>query len=200
MSALLALAGSPRLTAAPGWRDAVQQQNAAAVRVLLQQRADVNRPQGDGATALHWAAHWDDRETAALLLKAGANVNAATDQGITPLMQAALNGSTAFVDTLLKAGANPNLASAVGETALMTAAQTGNVELVRLLLAHGADVKAVESFRGQTALMRAVAEQSRRRGAASSSGTAPTSARGRSTASRRSCSRRSRATWTPPGC
>jgi ankyrin repeat protein len=138
--------------------DAVQQQNAAAVRVLLEARADVNLPQGDGATALHWTAHWDDRETAALLLRAGANVNAVTDQGITPLMQAALNGSTAFADTLLKAGANPNLASSVGETALMTAAGTGNVELVRLLLAHGADVTAVESSRGQTALMRAVAE------------------------------------------
>ena len=158
MSLLLALASLAAADGSPRLADAVQQQNAAAVRVLLQERVDVNQPQGDGATALHWAAHWDDRDTAALLLKAGANVNAITDQGITPLMQAALNGSTAFVDTLLKAGANPNLASAVGETALMTAAQTGNVELVRLLLAHGADVKAVESFRGQTALMRAVAE------------------------------------------
>ena len=155
---LLAVAGVGAADGDARLADAVQRQNAAAVRTLLEARADVNLPQGDGATALHWAAHWDDRDTAALLLKAGANVNAATDQGITALMQAALNGSTAMADTLLKAGANPNLAGAVGETALMTAAQTGNVELVRLLLARGSDVKAVESFRGQTALMRAVAE------------------------------------------
>ena len=96
---LLALAGFAAADGNPRLADAVQQQNAAAVRVLLGERADVNQAQGDGATALHWAAHWDDRETAALLLKAGAKVNAATDQGITPLMQAALNGSTAFAET-----------------------------------------------------------------------------------------------------
>jgi ankyrin repeat protein len=160
MGALLACAGVG-LGAADGnsrVADAVQRQNAAAVKALLGARADVNLRQGDGSTALHWAAHWDDRGTAGLLIKAGAQVNAATDQGITPLMLAALNGSLPFAEVLLNAGANPNLASSVGETALMTASQTGNVELVRLLLARGADVKAVESFRGQTALMRAVAE------------------------------------------
>ena len=33
-----------------------------AVRALLAQKADVNAPQVDGATALHWAVYHDDLE------------------------------------------------------------------------------------------------------------------------------------------
>ena len=40
--------------------DAVKNRDVEAVQALLKQRVDVNAPQGDGATALHWAAHLDD--------------------------------------------------------------------------------------------------------------------------------------------
>ena len=36
----------------------------AKIRALLQQRVDVNAPQVDGMTALHWAAYQDDLEIA----------------------------------------------------------------------------------------------------------------------------------------
>lgn len=138
--------------------DAAKEQDTIAIRALLKQHIDVNAPQGDGATALHWAAHWDDRATAELLIGAGANVNTSDDEGVTPLSLACLNASVPMVEILLKAGANPNAAQLNGETPLMTAGHTGNVGVVRLLLAHGADVNAKESSRGQTALMLAVAE------------------------------------------
>ena len=48
-----------------------------AVRSLIERKSDVNAPQLDGATALHWAAHWDDLELAGMLIHAGANANAA---------------------------------------------------------------------------------------------------------------------------
>jgi ankyrin repeat protein len=137
---------------------AAKDQDAAGIRVLLKKHADVNARQGDGATALHWAAHWDDRQTADLLIHAGANANAADDEGVTPLSLACLNGSPAMVEMLLKAGANPNAALQNGETPLMTAAHTGNLEVLKLLLANKADVNAKEVSRGQTVLMRAVAE------------------------------------------
>jgi len=38
-----------------GLVDAVKNGNVAAVRTLLQQRVDVNAPEPDGSTALHWA-------------------------------------------------------------------------------------------------------------------------------------------------
>ena len=40
--------------------DAVMRGDTAAVRVLLGQRADVNAPQADGSTALHWAVYRSD--------------------------------------------------------------------------------------------------------------------------------------------
>ena len=74
------------LYAAPadlGVADAVKQRDKEALRTLLRQRADVNARQADGATALAWAAHWDDLETAELLIRAGADANVANDNGVT---------------------------------------------------------------------------------------------------------------------
>ena len=138
--------------------EASKARDFAAVRVLLKEHADVNATQGDGATALHWAAHWDDRDAVQFLIAAGAHVNTSDDEGVTPLSLACLNGSAPVVAVLLKAGANPNLAKLNGETPLMTGSLTGNVEVVKLLLAHSANVNAQEATRGQTALMWAVAK------------------------------------------
>lgn len=130
-----------------------------AVRALLTQGADVTEPEGDGATALHWAAYWDNAGSADLLIRAGAKVNATTDLGVTPLWMACENGSADIVGRLLQAGANPNVALLSGETPLMIAARTGNAEVVRQLLAKGAEVNAKERARSQTALMWAVSQQ-----------------------------------------
>ena len=134
--------------------DAAMSGNRAAVTALVRQKADVNAPQGDGTTALHWAAFHDDVEMAKALLAAGANPKAATRDGaITPLFMACTNGSAAVIEALLKAGADANEKNANGTTALMTAASSGSVDALRVLLDHGADVKAKESAHGQTALM-----------------------------------------------
>jgi ankyrin repeat protein len=138
--------------------DAARSQDLDAVRTLIAARANVNETQGDGATALHWAAHWNHLKLADLLIAAGANVNAADDTGVTPLSLACLNGSAAMVEKLLQAGANPNAARSTGETPLMTAAYSGDLAAVRLLLDGGANVNAKENLRDQTALMLAVAQ------------------------------------------
>jgi len=46
---------------------AVRAGNAAAVRALLAKKADVNAPEADGTTALHWAVRANDLATAQLL-------------------------------------------------------------------------------------------------------------------------------------
>ena len=138
--------------------DAMAARNAALVRALLDEGVDVNSARGDGATALHWAAHWDDADAAELLLGAGANVNAADDHGVTPLARACENASAAMVDLLLGAGANPNAAQVNGLTPLMTAARTGNIDIVRALVSSGAAVNAATTATRETALMWAAAE------------------------------------------
>ena len=137
---------------------AAKGQDEAAMRALLKQRVDVNAQQGDGTTALHWAAHHDNAVLADLLLRAGARVDAANDLGATALHLACGNGSAAMVDRLLAAHANANAKLLNGETVLMTCARTGNASAVKALLTHGADAKAAEPEHNQTALMWAIAE------------------------------------------
>jgi ankyrin repeat protein len=133
--------------------DAVMRGDAAAVRALLAQKADVNGRQADGATALHWAAYRADLAMTDLLLQAGANPSAANSEGFTPLALAGLSGNAALIERLLSAGADPNEQLPRGETPLMMASRTGNVAAIRVLLVRGADVNAKEAQRGTTALM-----------------------------------------------
>jgi uncharacterized protein len=156
---LLLAVASVRAAAAPApIADAAEKLDRARVRALLAQRVDVNAPQRDGMTALHWAAYQDDLDLAALLVKAGANVKAANRYGVTPLSLACTNGSGALIELLIKAGADPDAPLPGGETPLMTAARTGTAAAVKALLAHGARVDGKDDRRGQTALMWAAAE------------------------------------------
>ena len=139
--------------------DAASAADGAGVEALLAQGVDANVSQADGATALHWAAHFDATSMATALIRSGAAVDPANDFGVTPLWLACLNGSADMVEVLLTAGADASHTLPSGETVLMTAARTGSAEAVGLLVAHGAIVNTQEQSRGQTALMWAVAQQ-----------------------------------------
>ena len=138
--------------------EAVKNGDTASVRALLDKGSDVNAPEVDGTTVLHWAVSRDNVDVADLLIRAGANVRATNRYGVAPFSLACLNGSVAMVAKLLQAGADPKSTQPGGETALMTAARTGNADVVQQLLARGADVNATEEWKGQTALMWAAAE------------------------------------------
>jgi ankyrin repeat protein len=137
--------------------NAAEKDDGTSVRALIARHADVNGPQADGMTALHWAAYHDNLQTAKLLLDAKADVKAANRYGVTPLSLACTNGNESMVKLLLDAGADPNTKLRGDETVLMTAARTGKLGPVNDLLSRGADVNAKER-RGQTALMWAAAE------------------------------------------
>ena len=155
---LLCIASADAAVAPATVVDAVKRADKAAVRALLQKRADVNAPEPDVQTALHWAAYTDDLETAELLIRAGANAKTTNRYGATPLALASTNGNAAMIEALVKAGADPNIASPEGETPLMLAARSGVAPALKVLLAHGANVNAKENWKGQTALMWAAAE------------------------------------------
>ena len=148
----LSAAGDARLV------DAARARDLRATRALVGV-VDINAAGANGATALQWAAHWEDMKIAEVLLEAGADPNRANTYGVTPLWLACENGSARMAKALLKAGADPQARLRTGESVLMTAVRTGNVDIVALLISAGADVNVAEDYRGQTALMWAVAEE-----------------------------------------
>ena len=135
--------------------DAAMRGDIEAVRALLKDGGDVNAAQGDGMTALHWAAEAGDMEMVGMLLYAGANLRGVTRLGdYTPLHLASKAGNERVVAGLLEAGADPSAYTTTGEvTPLHFAAASGSAVSVEVLLGHGAAVNARESVRGQTPLM-----------------------------------------------
>jgi len=156
--ALLIVIVAPALAAddtrVPG---AAERQDWASVGALIGAGADVTATQPDGATALHWAAHWNDMPTAAALIDAGADIDAVNDLGVPPFWIAANNGSVEMALRLIDAGANVNARLPTGETMLMTAARHGLRSVVSRMLLRGADARLAEHEAAQTALMWAAA-------------------------------------------
>ncbi|HWI17141.1 MAG TPA: ankyrin repeat domain-containing protein, partial [Vicinamibacterales bacterium] len=114
---------------------AAKAKDGAAVKALLKNGADVNVAQGDGMTALHWAASHGDAALTQMLLSAGANVRATTRLGgITPLHMASQSGHAAVVAALIAAGAETNAATSTGATSLMLAARSGSTDTVTRLI------------------------------------------------------------------
>lgn len=156
LSATLLAAGPPESPVA----DAAMRGDRDAVLRLIHQGADVNTAQGDGMTALHWAAERGDAELTRALLQAGAEAEAVTRIGqYTPLHIAAARGATEVALTLLEEGAAVG-ARAVpsGATPLHLAAGSGDAALVRALLQRNADPNAEEAEWGQTPLIFAAAQ------------------------------------------
>jgi ankyrin repeat protein len=139
--------------------DAVMKGDKAALKTLLQRRADVNAPQVDGATALHWAVYRDDLDAVDLLLGAGVRIDVPNREGVTPLAMACLYGNVSMINKLVKAGADVKQRGPNGQTMLMLAARNGQPEVIYILTAAGADVNLKEPLRGTTALMWAVEQK-----------------------------------------
>jgi ankyrin repeat protein len=139
--------------------DAAMRRDGAQVRALLARGADVNVPQGDGMSALHWAAFHGGAELADLLIRAGARLEAVTRNGsYTPLHLASRGGHAAALRRLLSAGSNVNAGTSTGQvTALHFAAGAGSADAVTALLDRGAAVNARETVWGQTPLIFAAA-------------------------------------------
>ena len=134
--------------------DAAMRGDLAAVRALVRAGHDVNAAQGDGMTALHWAANRGDSTLAQVLVRARARVTATTRIGaFTPLHIAAQNANASVVRTLLRAGADARAVTSDSVSVLHVAAMGGDTAILAALLRAGADVNAAEPSWGQTPLM-----------------------------------------------
>lgn len=133
-------------------------QRDAVLAAITSPDIDVNAAEPDGSTALLWATYTVDRELVRALLKAGAKANVTNRFGSSPLAEAVKVGDVELARMLLGAGANPDSPNQDNQTALMLASSVGSLPIAKMLIDKGAHTNAVETFRGQTAVMWAAAE------------------------------------------
>jgi uncharacterized protein len=157
---LLALVLLPLAARAAELPDLVKGGERAAALEAIRSGANVNAAQPDGTSALLWAVYRIDHEMAQALLDHGARPDARNSLGASPLSEAVAIADETLVGLLLKAGADANQGNNDGQTPLMIAARNGSLPLARMLVKAGARVNEREQYRGQTALMWAVAGSS----------------------------------------
>lgn len=89
---------------------ATQHQQFEFVKLLFSMKSDINLdlPDGDGYTSLHWACKIGAMEIVQFLIKAGANINARSEIGRAPINMASFNGFADIVQLLIDKGANVN--------------------------------------------------------------------------------------------
>jgi ankyrin repeat protein len=155
--ALIARSGdcSISLTKAANLRDAVRSGDIAAVRWVVQSRANVNESDAWG-TPLHIAVVKGADEIVKLLLDAGADLERATSPNVggqRPLHLAATHASGASIARLLIGrGAHTDARDAAGRTPLITAIMADNLEVADVLLSAGADLEAGDAKLGASPL------------------------------------------------
>lgn len=93
-------------------------QEAKAVKVLVDNGANINATDLERNTSLHWAAIHGIPEVIEELIKLGASINARNTDGNTPLHTAVLQKSTKTVDILLNSGADTTIKNRIGYTPL----------------------------------------------------------------------------------
>jgi ankyrin repeat protein len=151
--------GAAAANAVESLSDLIRAGNREAVlAAITSPDLDVNARGSDGSTALLWATYGADHELVKALLKRGAKANISNQYGSSPLTEAVKLNDAELVHLLLDARADPNSVNQDGQTVLMLASYLGSLQIAKLLIDKGAGVNAIESFRGQTALMWAAAE------------------------------------------
>ena len=132
-----------------------------AVRLLLENAADVNITDHSGFTALSVSAYYGHKNITSLLLRHGADPGIESDRGDSPLFLAKLYGHSTVVDILIQHGVPPlgreereKLQRKLDET-LVAAWEASNYDIDRdimMAIADGADVNVTDG-QGWTSLM-----------------------------------------------
>jgi len=110
---------------------------------LVSHRADVNAPDHDEGTVLHYAAvvdHSPKLDILRFLLSKGANVDARRKGTETPLHVAVFLGRADVVTVLLEHGADVHARGYFGQTPMHLCFPQVYPEIIKIQLAHGANI------------------------------------------------------------
>lgn len=124
--------------------------DAATVKRMINEGANVNETDSRGMTPLLYALQNNNIESVEYLLKNNANVNIKDKYGYSAFYYAANNAE--FTKMLIDKGADVNLGDNYKRTPLMNAISYENLGVIKLLTDNGADVNA-KDYAGFTPLM-----------------------------------------------
>lgn len=131
---------TPLVNTATGKKEKLRfDQHIDILKILLANKADVNKLANNGFTSLHLAASNNGQVMIPLLVEAGADVNFANANQYTPLHSAADSGNAKATGVLLDLGADVNAKDVYGFTPLIGAVLSGNRTVVNWLKSYGAD-------------------------------------------------------------
>lgn len=125
---------------------AVRENNRDLVKFLLNNRANVYRPNRYGDSALTVAALMGHEDIVKLMLERKVDPNLAN--GWNALHYAAFENRTKIASMLIAAGADINALAPKGSTALMLAAKRGHLDTVRLLVGAKAELNQIDRDEG----------------------------------------------------
>lgn len=125
------------------------------VRNLVDHGAEVNVPNSDGRTPLHYSIEDHHDDTFLALIECAADCSAQDKNGDSPLHRAlqVFSYSKLKIETLVKNGADPNIKHSRGKTPFHgMREQNGLHEILPLLMEAGANLE-VKTPSGKTILM-----------------------------------------------
>jgi ankyrin repeat protein len=137
---------------------AAEQGHHGIARTLLENGADVNKPDRRGRTALHSAVIAGNSSLVEMLGENGADLEPRI-HGWTAALLAVENWFPRIADYLLQRGADANVADYHGLGVLHWAARNGGGELARLALAKGAEIIKRNGSLGEDSVVLAVEER-----------------------------------------
>lgn len=132
---------------------ATQYGSLARCRELVEAGFDVNQPDSETVTLLHWAAINNRHEIIRYYISKGAVVDAVGGELLaTPLHWATRQGHLGSVTLLMQHGADPSLRDGEGCSCIHLAAQFGHTAIVAYFVAKGVNMN-MQDRNGMTPLM-----------------------------------------------
>ncbi|CAC5396084.1 unnamed protein product [Mytilus coruscus] len=124
--------------------------DSGALKLCLQNDADIDYQGVRGWTALMWAARRGHLEICKLLIDTGCKIDTTDVDGWTALMLAAMYGHLEICRLLIDTGCKIDTTNINGYTALHIAAQSGHLQTTRCLVEQGGASPLVTTHKGKT--------------------------------------------------